>query len=369
MPGGATPSGRQMFENHCACLRSFEAASSIAPLDDSSDYPLERTFPGGFPLAPGSWYYIGTVAQLAHGPLRFELPGEHSYVAFRGADGPAVLSGRCCHMGADLSLGCVRNGRLACPLHGWEYASNGSCEHIPAAAAIPSFARQASFPVEVCGNQLFFFNRLEAKFPFPFFPGMDAAHLFAARAFEFTVEAPWYLLSANGFDVQHFRCAHDRTLLGEPVVDSRNEFSWRMRARFRVSGDSLRDRLTRGISGSEVEMTVENWNGNLVLVTARFQRTTSYGIVSFMPLDRQRTKVRNIVWVPRSQSWIGRRIIDPLDALIRRSFIQKFVRSDADRSDGIRFRPDRMIDADKVLVDYLCWLQNLHRQSSPENVL
>ncbi len=272
-------------------------------------------------------------------------------------------------MGADLSLGCVKNGRLACPLHGWEYAGDGRCEHIPATADIPSFARQAAFPVEVCGDQVFFFNRLEATFPLPFFPGVDAGDLLAAPAFEFTVLAPWYLLSANGFDAQHFRCAHDRTLVGEPVVDSRHEFSWRVRAKFRVTGDSLRDRLTRGISGSEVEMTVENWNGNLVLVAARFQRTTSYGIVSFIPIDRQRTKVRNIVLVPRSQSWIGRRIIDPLDAVIRRSFIQKFVRSDADRSDGIRFRPDRMIGADKLLVDYLAWLQNLHRASQPESIL
>src|SRR5271165_1914988 len=109
-----------------------------------SHHPSESSSVGSMPLTPASWYYIGTRARLARGPVRFDLPGERSYVAFLGANGPAVLSARCCHMGADLSLGCVKDGRLACPLHGWEYASDGRCEHLPAAAEIPAFARQAS---------------------------------------------------------------------------------------------------------------------------------------------------------------------------------------------------------------------------------
>ena len=97
-------------------------------------------------------------------------------------------------------------------------------------------------------------------------------------------------------------------------------------------------------------MTVENWGGNLVLVTAELQRTTSYGIVSFI-----------------RRSALARRLIDPLDAIIRRFFIREFVRSDVDRSAGIRFHPERMIDADKGLVEYLGWLQSIHR--SPKSKL
>ena len=54
-------------------------------------------------------------------------------------------------------------------------------------------------------------------------------------------------------------------------------------------------------------------------------------------------------------------ILDPLDAIVRRIFLREFVRSDVHRSAGIRFHPNRMIAADKVLVDYLGWLQNIHR--------
>jgi phenylpropionate dioxygenase-like ring-hydroxylating dioxygenase large terminal subunit len=311
--------------------------------------------------APASWYYAGRLEDFADGPVRFGLPGGNSYVIFCPADGqPAVLDARCAHMGADLAEGCVANGRLVCPLHGWEYSGDGKCAHIPASAEIPKFARQPSFPVEVRSGHVFFFNRLKARFPLPFFEGVKDSDLLAPRCFEFTVDAPWYLVSANGFDVQHFRCAHDRTLLGEPVVDSPHEYSWRMRAAFTVTGDSFRDRLTRWISGLKVEMTIENWGGNLVLVTAKFQRTVTYGLVSFVPLDESRTLLRDIVWIPRRQSWIGRKLIDPVDARMRRSFIREFVRSDVHRSSGIQFRRSRMIAADKVLVDYMDWLQGIN---------
>lgn len=339
-----------------------DAVGCIAALKAFSDPSDSDASPQAFAPAPASWYYLGSVSEIAAAPRRFDLPDGHSYVAFRAPGQPvAVLGGRCSHMGADLSLGCVKSGRIVCPLHGWEYGSNGDCEHIPAAPEIPPFARQPSFPVEERCGHVFFFNRLEARFPFPFFTGLRETDLLAARPFEFTVDAPWHLVSANGFDVQHFRCAHDRTLLGEPAVDSPHPFAWRLRAKFRVTGTSLRDRITRLFSGSELEMTVENWCGNLVLVTAKFRRTTSYGLVSFAPLDKNRTTVRNIVFVPRSRNRVVRWLIDPLDAIIRRSFIREFVRSDVNRSAGIRFHPDRMIAADKVLAEYLGWLQNIHR--------
>jgi hypothetical protein len=270
-------------------------------------------------------------------------------------------------MGADLSLGCVKGRRIVCPLHGWEYGTSGLCEHIPASLRIPAFARQPNFPVEQRWGQLFFFNSARPRFALPSFANIDEADLLAARPFELIVDAPWHLVGANGFDVQHFRYAHDRTLLCDPTFDSPHPFVWRMRAAFTVTGKTFRDRLTRHFSGSEVEMTVENYGGNLVLVTAKFRRTSSYGIVSLVPLENGRTKLRDIVLIPRRKHPLARVLIDPLDVFIRRSFIREFVRSDVNRSAGIRFRADRMIGADKPLVEYLDWLHNIHHPPQPES--
>jgi hypothetical protein len=205
----------------------------------------------------------------------------------------------------------------------------------------------------------FFFNRPQARYPLPFFDGAQPDALLAAPRFEFVVDAPWYLVSANGFDLQHFRCAHDRTLIGDPVLSVLHPFAWRLTASFLVTGSSWMDRVTRWLSGPKVEMTVTNWCGNLVLVAARFRRTTTYGLVSFIPLEGNRTWVRDIVWIPRRRLWPLRSILDPLDACIRRLFIREFVRSDVERSAGIRFNSHRMIEADKVLVDYLAWLRRV----------
>jgi nitrite reductase/ring-hydroxylating ferredoxin subunit len=317
---------------------------------------------GGFAACPDSWYCIGRVRDLKRGPMPFSLAEHRLFAAYRTSTGQsAVLAGRCSHLGADLSNGKISGQNLCCPLHGWEYNPQGACVRIPAATTIPDFAKQTNFPTEERNGYVFFFNRTVARFPFPSFEGPDWDNLHAAPAFEFTVDAPWYLLSANGFDVQHFRCAHDRVLLGEPVVDAPAAFAWRLRANFEVVGNSIYDRLTRCFSGSHVEMSVTSWCGNLVLVTARFRRTTSYGLVSFIPLEQNRTLIRDIVLVPRSRTTLARCLLDPVDAWLRRWFIREFVRSDVDRSHGIRFDPRRVIEADKVLVDYLTWLKNIHQ--------
>lgn len=338
-------------------MNSLEAATP--PRGSGREDPPVRS--EDFALAPRSWYYLGHVSELRQ-PLRFDLPNHQSFVAFRTASGQVgVLSARCSHMGADLARGCVVGEHLACPLHGWEYSTNGRCARIPAGCDIPAFAAQKSFPVEERGGHLFFFNASEARFPLPFFSGKSPADLLAAPRFEFTVDAPWYLVSANGFDLQHFRVAHDRTLCGEPVLDCPHPFARRLQACFKITGNSMLDRLTRRFSGEEVEMTVTNWCGNLVLVSARFRRTTSYGLVSFVPLEGGRTLVRDLVWVPRSASRLGRLLVDPVDARLRRLFIREFVRSDADRSAGLRFERRRMIAADQALVDYIDWLGPIHR--------
>ena len=197
--------------NHIGC---------ITALKDSCEHPDDDAGVGGFAPAPASWHYLGSSAAIAARPHRFDLPGGQSFVAFRPPGQPVVVLGaRCSHMGADLSRGCVRAGRIVCPLHGWEYAADGKCARIPCGDAVPEFARQRVHPVAEVGGQVFFFNGAEARFPMPFFDGVNGDDLHAARAFDIHEDVPWHLVIANGFDRQHFEKTHERTLLAEPVVD------------------------------------------------------------------------------------------------------------------------------------------------------
>jgi len=322
---------------------------------------------GGFPLVPISWYYLCPVHALDRGPVKVELC-DHAFVGYRTQAGRlAVLSARCSHLGVDLSNGTVKGERLVCPLHGWEYGPDGACERIPATETIPDFAGQCSFPVEERGGHLFFFNRQRALFALPFFEGLSPGQLRSTRPFDLIAEVPWYFAGANGFDLQHFRMAHDRTLIGQPTVSAPSPFARRVVATFGVSGGSYQDRLTRCFAGPQVTMNVTVWKGTLILVRAEFARTTTFGMFNVLPVDANRSLGRVIVWVQRSKNAFGRVFFDPLNAAIRRKFIQTFLRSDLPRVAGLRYQPGNLIAADGVMAEYFAWLENVCEPPSTQN--
>src|SRR4051794_30009993 len=65
-------------------------------------------------------------------PVAARLAGE-DLVLFRNAEGRVgVLRDRCPHRGVKLSLGAMTpDGCLACPFHGWEFKTDGACQHVP----------------------------------------------------------------------------------------------------------------------------------------------------------------------------------------------------------------------------------------------
>lgn len=82
------------------------------------------------PLA--NWWPLATSRQLGTSkPLARVLHGR-PLVLFRAADGsPAALPDRCPHRLAPLSLGCVRDGSVECPYHGWRFDAAGHCTRAP----------------------------------------------------------------------------------------------------------------------------------------------------------------------------------------------------------------------------------------------
>jgi hypothetical protein len=259
-------------------------------------------------------------------------------------------------MGTYLDKGSVANGKLRCPLHGWEYAGDGRCTSVPASPVIPPFACQTVFPTTELGGHVLFYNAPIARFPMPFFDGVSVDDLLPAEPFELSGDVPWYMIGANAFDAQHFNMAHDRKIVGQPVVDSPSPFARRISATYEVGGETVRDRLTRKFSGPLVRMSITVWGGPLVLVTAAFARTTSYGMVLVRPIAPNRTRFKVIVWVPRRKNAAARSAIDPLDASIRRRFIRAFLEQDTAKAGGACYNPATLIDADQELRGYFDWL-------------
>lgn len=97
------------------------------------------------------WYPVARAEEIsAEKPLRVQLLGL-SFVAFRDENGAAhVLADTCVHRGGSLSEGVIRNGRVACPYHGWEFNGTGKCTRVPSLpdAKIPARAKVDAYPVQ-----------------------------------------------------------------------------------------------------------------------------------------------------------------------------------------------------------------------------
>ena len=97
------------------------------------------------------WYPIAKSEDIVtYEPHRTQLLGQQ-LIAFRDSDGAAhVLSDVCIHRGGALGKGWVRDDTVVCPYHGWQFAGNGKCTHIPTLddETVPARAKVDSYPVQ-----------------------------------------------------------------------------------------------------------------------------------------------------------------------------------------------------------------------------
>lgn len=316
-----------------------------------------------FPVVPHGWYYVAPVESM-RAPVEVVL-GDREYVAFAAGRQLHVLDGRCAHFGAHLARGRVVDDCVECPLHGWRFRGDGRCAGTPSGETPPEGASLRSYPTALLGGHLFFHTDPAHTAPPPFFPDASPDTLISAPPFAFDVEMPWWMVSTNGFDAQHFLTAHDRRLVAAPEVLNRDD-CFEARATFEVVGAAWRDTVTRLLAGPRSQMTVRNAGaGPLVLVTSRFGRATTYGLVSIHPRSATRSHVRTIVWMSPRTSFL--RTLDAVDVRVRASFIKAFIQPDIVAGEGIRFDAGRTIGADALVADYLTWLAaRVRPAASPE---
>jgi phenylpropionate dioxygenase-like ring-hydroxylating dioxygenase large terminal subunit len=164
------------------------------------------------------WHPVAVAAELGDGPVRVTLLGGH-VVLFRSDGQIRAFKDLCIHRGSALSLGTVRDGRIVCAYHGWEYDGTGACVRIPALPrdhAIPARARAVTYQVaEAYG--LVWVALEEPVAPIPRMPG--DVHLDPAYTSEVFSVVDWNTSAGrsteNSMDVSHFPFVH-ANLLGDP---------------------------------------------------------------------------------------------------------------------------------------------------------
>ena len=289
-----------------------------------------------FATVPRGWYVFADSAEVADRPVSQALPfGE--VVVWRSDGTLAAIGARCWHMGADLGGGDVADGCVGCPFHGWRFDADGRTTANPD-------ARQPTYAVAESNGRVFVAPTPEPPCPVPIF-GLD---LVSAPPFAFDIACPYYLVGGNGFDAAHFRCAHDRRLVGEPEVTTPHPLARRIVATFEVTGDDWRDRTLRALAGGRVTLDATVWGGTLATVTSTFRRSRTYGLVEMRPTESG-TRVR--VWI-HVRRQVGGRML----ARVRSNFVRAFLAPDVALLQGARYRPERLTAADAVLADYFRWL-------------
>ena len=77
------------------------------------------------------WHPVAVSTDVTSEPQQVRLLGE-AIVVYRDGEGVVALRDKCVHRGVALSGGCIRDGQLMCPYHGWQYDRTGKVSFIPA---------------------------------------------------------------------------------------------------------------------------------------------------------------------------------------------------------------------------------------------
>jgi nitrite reductase/ring-hydroxylating ferredoxin subunit len=309
-----------------------------------------------FPANPASWYLFCHRRELRKGPLAKRMLNR-DLVAFQTESGKfAVIDARCSHLGANLGCGDVVGETIQCPFHNWRFGTDGRCTKIPSSAEIPAFARQQSYPVAELHGYIFFFNGAAPLFPLPFFTDEAPDDFRASELFSYEADASWFMVAAQGFDRQHFESVHDRRLVSPPEVDCPSPFVRRNRWHAEIIGQSWPDRFLRVVVGKNVLLTINNWGGTFYTVKAEFPRACNRFIVSYRPIENNRTHFDVIVFV--------RRGLPSLGLAVRQWLTRAHLVSEASQVRGTQYRPARLIPADVDMIDCFRWLASLPQQAN-----
>ena len=164
------------------------------------------------------WYPITFVRDFTSArPYGFTLYDE-PFVLFRDKAGKlACLKAICPHRAANLSDGQILEGKIECLYHGWQFDTEGKCQHIPQLpdeAKIPHNACVQSFPVVEKQGIIWFWRGKSEEADeklIPIIPNLERSDYIAT---DFIIDLPYdqsYLIE-NVMDPAHVHISHHGSL-------------------------------------------------------------------------------------------------------------------------------------------------------------
>ncbi|MGE5268875.1 MAG: Rieske 2Fe-2S domain-containing protein [Thiohalocapsa sp.] len=339
---------------------------------DESEAPAEA--PREAPLRE-AWYYAMPSRALRPGAMRgLVMLGEPVLLA-RGHDGACfALRDICPHRGMPLSAGRFDGSEIECCYHGWRFAGDGACTHVPSLApgqvldlrplAVPRYAVR-----EVQGNIWVFFGAdpqgalgapeipLLAGFPAAAAPDLVETMLFPAAidhavvglmdpAHGPFVHSAWWWRSR--------RSIHEKAKAFAP-----SPWGFTM-LRHAPSSNSRAYRLLGGAPATEIAFRLPS----VRIEATEAGRFAVANLTALTPVDAETTRVSHCIYW--NAPWLS--LLRPL----LRPYVRAFLRQDREimrrQQDGLRFQPVlALIDDADTQARWYYRLKEEYRRARAEN--
>jgi phenylpropionate dioxygenase-like ring-hydroxylating dioxygenase large terminal subunit len=165
------------------------------------------------PVLLNDWHTLGFSRDFPEGSVKqARLLGE-DLVVWRTGGVVCVWKDLCIHRGAQLSRGCVKQGMLICPYHGWNYDTAGQCTKIPAhpEQKPPPRAKAQVYPAQERYGMVWTCLGTPEKEMFEF-PEYDDPTYRKVACGPYPINASAPRIIENGLDVAHLSVVHEGIL-------------------------------------------------------------------------------------------------------------------------------------------------------------
>ena len=298
------------------------------------------------PATPKGWYTLCPSAELAAGQVHSATYFEQRLALFRGADGQAhLLDAWCPHQGANLGRGLVHGETLACPYHGWRFAGNGQCAHIPGTDKITSAMKVRSWPLLERNGLLMAWYEPDGGAPEWEIPDLGVfgqAPWTEPVMRDFTVRSHVIEIGENQVDFAHWPYVHKTAGFPQDVEVTDEQHILRVHAR-----------VGMGPVGAESMTDVHITSWGLGFGQLHFKGLVeAKALVATTPTDNDQTLVRFYIFLRQPEG-------QELDPMVRTLFTEYFfqqVSQDMEILDDKIFREKPMLSAaDGPIAIYRKW--------------
>ena len=301
------------------------------------------------------WYFAGLTTDIPKGQMiRREIAGEPICLGRQETGELFALRDICPHRAAPFSKGCIKEGRVECPYHGWQFGiEDGACKEIPALTQDQSLETEKikvrTYPIRQEGQLLWVYIAADKRYsgaPEIDPPAFPFANRRAVMDDNLTLNCHVDHAVIGLMDPAHGPFVHRQWWWRseKSMHDKAKAFEPRARgfamAAHTPSSNSFAYKLLGGKPITEITFELPGIRTENITVGEK----TLLSFTAVTPIDETRTEIRQIFFTDM--------LIPKLLAPILSIFARKFLRQDADMVDlqqmGLKYDPVLLLidDAD-----------------------